>query len=78
MTNSRTPRTATSVTSWRYRLLLVGGQGLTVKLVRSPNRAGIPLRCRFEDRYTPNFLAVGDRPIKRGRPSITANARMHD
>ena len=48
------------------------------KLMRGPDRAGIELVRRLQDRYAPALLVVGDGPVERGGAPIALDAGMHD
>ncbi len=57
---------------------LRGRIGLQGKLMRGPDRARIELVRRLQDRYAPDLLMVGDRPVERGGAPIALDAGMHD
>ena len=55
-----------------------GRIGLEGKLIRGPDWACIELVCRFQDRYAPALLLVGDGPVERRGSPIPLDAGMHD
>src|SRR5208337_985203 len=57
---------------------LRGSIGLQGKLMGGPDWACIELVCRFQDRYAPALLVVGDGPVERGGATIALDAGMHD
>src|ERR1700732_2591624 len=56
---------------------LRGRTGLQGKLVRGPDRARIEFVRRLQDRYAPDLLLVGDRPVERGGAPVALDAGVH-